>query len=68
MTRASLLAALLLKRIAPKDDSADAYAEAITRNGLECVIAGRHDGKPVSFARAFELVYGERLTLSRRAS
>jgi hypothetical protein len=40
-------------------------AQQITAHGLETVIAGRHDGKPITFARAFEVIYGERLTLKR---
>jgi hypothetical protein len=65
ITRPALLAALLLKRCPPKDDSAASFAEAIANNHLEMVVCGRHDGKPVTYARAFELIYGQRLTLKR---
>lgn len=43
-------------------------ADAINTHGLSDVIAGRHDGRAVTFAKAFELVYGERLTLKRGAA
>lgn len=38
-------------------------ADAITGLSIEQCIAGRHDGRVVTMACAFELVYGERLTL-----
>lgn len=41
--------------------SAEFIADAIRAYGLADVIAGRHDGRPVTFARGFELVFGERL-------
>lgn len=45
------------------DPPAAKVAELITKLGLDQVLAGSHDGKPVTFAKAFELVYGERLKL-----
>jgi hypothetical protein len=39
--------------------------DLIRDNHLSEAIAGTHDGKPVTFARAYELVTGERLTLKR---
>jgi len=41
---------------------ASAVADLITENGLTEVICGRHDNKPVTFGRAFELIYGQRLS------
>jgi hypothetical protein len=41
--------------------SAAAIGGAITHLGLTEVIAGRHDGRAVTFARGFEIVFGERL-------
>lgn len=48
-------------------ESAAFIADAIHAYGLADVIAGRHDGKPVTFAKGFELVFGERLTLKGAA-
>lgn len=45
--------------------SATDIAGYITQHGLNEVIAGKHDGRAITFANAFALCYGERLTLSR---
>jgi hypothetical protein len=67
-TREMLRKSLVGKGVLLKDYSnATLMADAITNNGLLEVIAGRHDGKPIKFAAAFELVFGERLTLRKRA-
>lgn len=46
---------------------AEDVAQLIASNQLDHVIAGRHDSKPVTFAKGFELVFGERLTLKGAA-
>lgn len=45
--------------------TASMVADLIQLHGLEMVIAGRHDNKPVTFERAYEIVFGERLRLKR---
>lgn len=45
------------------DATAEYVANAITTHGLDQVMCGSHDGKPVKFFQAYELVYGERLKL-----
>lgn len=68
LTSADLRRALVGKSVLLKDyGSAQLVADAIRAHGLESVIAGRHDGRAVTFAKAFELVFGERLTLKRTA-
>lgn len=68
-TRADLTRSLCAKlnAVVPVICDADDYARWITEHGLTDVIAGRHDGKPVTFAKGFELVFGERLTLKGAA-
>lgn len=36
-------------------------ADAIRVHGLEQVLCGRHDNRPVTFSAAYQLVFGERL-------
>jgi hypothetical protein len=48
----------------PHNASDDELAEAIERVG-STAICGKHDSKPVSYARAFEILTGRRLTLKR---
>lgn len=70
-TRDAMLHALRIKLSSKGADllsivpSAQAVADAIRIHGLETAIAGRHDGRPVTFAQGYELVFGERLTLGR---
>lgn len=35
--------------------------KAICDNGLEVIVCGRKDGKPVNYAQAFQRLYGEKL-------
>ncbi len=66
-TRENLQKALENKRIPVAHFKAEYVASLITCNDLEHVQTGfRHDGRPVSFARGYEICYGERLTLSKR--
>jgi hypothetical protein len=61
-TRSDLRRALIAKGVLLKDyGNAREVADAITQRGLNLAICGKHDGKPVTFERAFELIYGERL-------
>lgn len=39
----------------------DRVRQVILVNRLECVIVGRHDGKPESYAQTFQRLYGEPL-------
>jgi hypothetical protein len=62
MTRSDLRRALVAKGVLLKDyGNAREMADTITAYGLNLAICGKHDGKPVTFERAFELIYGERL-------
>lgn len=71
LTRDALLHALRVKLSSKGADllslvpSAQAVADAIRIHGLETALCGTHDGRPVTFARGYELVFGERLTLDR---
>jgi hypothetical protein len=61
-TRDDLRRALVMKGVLLKDyTNAEAVAAAITAHGLSEVVAGKHDGRAVKYAMAFELVFGERL-------
>jgi hypothetical protein len=40
---------------------ADRLGACIVRNGLSCVIVGRKDGKPESYAACFERIFGRPL-------
>lgn len=68
-TRADLTRSLCAKlnAVVPVMCGAEDFARWITENGLLDVIAGRHDNRPITFAKGFELVFGERLTLKRSA-
>lgn len=49
----------------PDGGTARQMADAITEHGLTDVLTGfKHDGKPIRFHQGYELVFGERLTLS----
>lgn len=69
-TSADLRKALVLKGVLLKDyGNAQLVADAIKARDLDLIITGfRHDGKGVNFARGFEIVFGERLTLKRGAA
>jgi hypothetical protein len=43
----------------------DALAALLVDEGLTQCLVGRHDGKPVTAGRAFEILTGRRLTLKR---
>lgn len=45
----------------PYDTYADRLAAAIVRNGMQCVIVGRKDGKPENYASCFERIAGKAL-------
>jgi hypothetical protein len=61
-TRAALRRSLVAKGVLLNDySSAAVVGDAIRVNGLLDVIAGRHDNRPVKFADAFTLLFGERL-------
>ncbi len=65
-TKPDLVKALENKGIYVTDTRAEALASYICANYLEYVQTGfRHDGKGITFAQAYELIYGERLTLKR---
>lgn len=53
----------LWRKVEPPSPLVDATAEyvanAITSSGLDQVMAGSHNGKPVKFFQAYELVYGK---------
>jgi hypothetical protein len=60
ITREQLTAALYAKT-RQRPSSATLIADVIRAHGLHDVIAGRHDSRPVTFAKSFELIFGERL-------
>lgn len=68
ITRERLIGALIAKSALntgsfPTEQSYEKdVADAIRIHGLESVIAGRHLGKPVTFSRAFEVVFGAQLS------
>lgn len=72
-TRHDLWLAVLTKarrlppEFGPDGGTAEQMADAIRIHGLEEAIVGRHDGRPIKAAAAYELVFGERLTLKRSA-
>lgn len=45
----------------PYEHYADRLAACIVRNGMACVIIGRKDGKPESYAACFERIFGRPL-------
>lgn len=67
MTREALIEKLALYcfqvTLAPNHWTAESVADLIRLHGLDMTICGQHDGRACTFARAFELVYGERLKL-----
>lgn len=71
LTREALIASLYHKATGsccepPRGIGAKEVADAIRLHHLTDVQSGlRHDGKGCTFARAFEIVMGERLTLGR---
>lgn len=44
-----------------KDSRKQKFRMAIKECGLECVVIGAKEGKPVSWREAFKAVYGETL-------
>lgn len=50
----------------PFDSLRDRLGQAIVDNGFGPVIAGRHNGKPESYADLFERIYGTKLPKAPR--
>lgn len=67
MTRETLMTKLALycheMRLAPEGWTAEDIADLIRLHSLDMTICGTHDGRACTFAKAFELVFGERLKL-----
>lgn len=53
--------AAVFEGVTDRDTRRERVRAAILENGLASVVVGRREGKPCTYAEAFELVYGEPL-------
>jgi hypothetical protein len=51
-----------------RDTRRERFRAAILEHGLEAVVVGRHEGKPQTYAQAFERLFGEALKQPQRVS